>query len=44
MQNEMTAELAKLKQVLEDYPRLGDGRFWMWLGGLHMNVHSEQCC
>lgn len=36
----MVVELAKLKAVLDEHPRLGGGRFYMWLGGLHMNIHS----
>lgn len=36
----MTLHLSTLKMILDEHPRLGAGRFWGWLGGLHMNLHK----
>jgi hypothetical protein len=41
----MKEELSSLKLILDEHPRLGNGVFWMYLGGLHMNIHKlmENC-
>ncbi len=36
----MCAELGRLRELLELHPRLDGGRWWVQLGGLHMNVHK----
>jgi hypothetical protein len=36
----MTAELRRLRELLEVHPRLDGGRWWAQLGGYHMNVHK----
>ncbi|MEC7518605.1 MAG: hypothetical protein VYE22_02005 [Myxococcota bacterium] len=36
----MGADLRRLRALLERHPRLDGGRWWAWLGGLHMNVHK----
>merc|ERR1740130_1030835 len=36
----MKQDLRKLRDLLEDRPRLAGGKFWMYLGGLHMNIHK----
>ena len=36
----MRVELKRLQAVLERRPRAGGGRYWGWLGALHMNVHK----
>lgn len=36
----MRADLGRLRAVLESNPRLDGGRWWVWLGGYHMNVHK----
>lgn len=36
----MIAELRRLRAVLEQHPRLDGGRWWVELGGYHMNVHK----
>ncbi len=38
--DEMCADLGRLRQWLERYPRLDGGRWWARLGGFHMNVHK----
>ncbi|MEM9069280.1 MAG: hypothetical protein AAGE52_12275 [Myxococcota bacterium] len=37
---EMGAELRRLRELLEQHPRLDNGRWWVTLGGFHMNVHK----
>ncbi|MEM8733930.1 MAG: hypothetical protein AAGG44_06905 [Planctomycetota bacterium] len=37
---QMCADLGRLRDLLEQYPRLDDGRWWAQLGGYHMNVHK----
>ena len=34
------AVLHRLRELLEQHPRLDGGRWWTWLGGFHMNVHK----
>ncbi|MEM9457481.1 MAG: hypothetical protein AAGF11_25100 [Myxococcota bacterium] len=34
------AELRRLRELLEQHPRLDGGRWWGLLGGFHMNVHK----
>ncbi|MEO1266698.1 MAG: hypothetical protein AAFX99_01280 [Myxococcota bacterium] len=36
----MCAELRRLRELLELHPRLDGGRWWVQLGGFHMNVHK----
>ena len=36
----MLAELRRLRELLEQHPRLDGGRWWGLLGGFHMNVHK----
>lgn len=36
----MCAELRRLRELLEQHPRLDQGRWWAQLGGFHMNVHK----
>ena len=36
----MKNELARLRRVLEGRPRVAGGKYWGWLGALHMNVHK----
>lgn len=36
----MLEELRRLRDLLEDHPRLDGGRWWAQLGGFHMNVHK----
>ncbi|MCH2204397.1 MAG: hypothetical protein MK132_00795 [Lentisphaerales bacterium] len=36
----MTTELHQLRELLETYPRLDGGWWWVQLGGFHMNVHK----
>ena len=36
----MYTELHKLRDLLELYPRLDGGLWWVQLGGFHMNVHK----
>ncbi|MEM6532549.1 MAG: hypothetical protein AAF654_07990 [Myxococcota bacterium] len=38
--DEMYAELRRLRNLLERHPRLDGGRWWVQLGGFHMNVHK----
>lgn len=38
--DQMLADLARLRALLEVHPRLDGGRWWVQLGGLHMNVHK----
>ena len=38
--DQMGAELRRLRELLERYPRLDGGRWWVQLGGFHMNVHK----
>ena len=37
---QMITKLGQLRAVLEKHPRLDGGRWWVQLGGLHMNVHK----
>lgn len=36
----MLSHLQKLQSLLEKHPQLDGGRWWVFLGGLHMNVHK----
>lgn len=36
----MWAELGRIRQVLQQHPRLDAGQWWAQLGGYHMNVHK----
>ncbi|CAD7963660.1 unnamed protein product [Amoebophrya sp. A120] len=36
----MCAHLARLRDLLEEHPRLEDGLWWAQLGGFYMNVHK----
>ena len=36
----MCAELGRLRRLLEQHPKLDGGRWWVQLGGLHMNIHK----
>ena len=36
----MYAELDRLRELLKAHPRLDGGRWWVQLGGFHMNVHK----
>lgn len=36
----MTRHLHELRELLEQHPRLDRGKFWIELGGFHMNVHK----
>lgn len=36
----MGGHLQELRAILEAHPRLDNGRWWVLLGGLHMNVHK----
>ena len=38
--NRMLKELHELREHLQNYPRLDNGRWWAHLGGFHMNVHK----
>ena len=38
--DQMYAALHKLRDVLDQHPRLDGGRWWALLGGYHMNVHK----
>ncbi|MEM9364581.1 MAG: hypothetical protein AAGD07_01200 [Planctomycetota bacterium] len=37
---QMCADLGRLRDLLEQHPRLDGGRWWAQLGGYHMNVHK----
>ncbi len=37
---QMCADLGRLRQLLEQHPRLDGGRWWAQLGGYYMNVHK----
>ena len=43
----MKAELVGLREILGVHPKLAGGEYWMYLGGLHMNIvagrHSNLC-
>ena len=36
----MGADLDRLRALLEQFPRLDSGRWWVYLGGFHMNIHK----
>ena len=38
--HQMCAELRRLRDILYVHPRLDGGRWWVQLGGFHMNVHK----
>ncbi len=38
--DQMLSDLRQLRALLEVHPRLDGGRWWVQLGGLHMNVHK----
>ena len=37
---QMCTDLGRLRNLLEQHPRLDRGRWWAQLGGYHMNVHK----
>ncbi|MEL6338602.1 MAG: hypothetical protein AAFQ65_01710 [Myxococcota bacterium] len=38
--DQMRVDLHRLRTLLERHPRLDGGRWWVQLGGFHMNVHK----
>jgi hypothetical protein len=38
--DEMLSKLADAKAILDEWPLIENGMLWVWLGGLHMNVHK----